>query len=124
MTVASITEASPSGGPREWGHAQWSRPLREVSVTLCLATPPLPFSVRSPGCCRRALGPRGTLADDYASEAPIDRLVLWNIDLTLVDVGRVTRGAYAEAFRRVTGRPLVQLPRMAGRIESEIFFDA
>jgi len=55
---------------------------------------------------------------------PIDRLVLWNIDLTLVDVGRVTRVAYAEAFRRVTGRPLVQLPQMAGRIESEIFFDA
>ncbi|MDX6395179.1 MAG: hypothetical protein QOJ73_6242 [Streptosporangiaceae bacterium] len=70
------------------------------------------------------MGPRGTLADDYASEAPIDRLVLWNIDLTLVDVGRVTRVAYAEAFRRVTGRPLVQLPQMAGRIESEIFFDA
>jgi phosphoglycolate phosphatase len=55
---------------------------------------------------------------------PIYRLVLWNIDLTLVDVGRVTRVAYAEAFRRVTGRPLVQLPQMAGRIESEIFFDA
>jgi phosphoglycolate phosphatase len=36
----------------------------------------------------------------------------------------VTRVAYAEAFRRVTGRPLVQLPQMAGRIESEIFFDA
>ena len=47
---------------------------------------------------------------------PIDRLVLWNIDLTLVDVGRVTRVAYAEAFRRVTGRPLVRLPQMAGRI--------
>jgi phosphoglycolate phosphatase len=36
----------------------------------------------------------------------------------------VTRVAYAEAFRRVTGRPLVHLPQMAGRIESEIFFDA
>jgi phosphoglycolate phosphatase len=62
--------------------------------------------------------------NDYAPEAPIYCLVLWNIDLTLVDVGRVTRVAYAEAFRRVTGRPLVQLPQMAGRIESEIFFDA
>jgi phosphoglycolate phosphatase len=61
---------------------------------------------------------------DYVPEAPIHRLVLWNIDLTLVDVGRVTRVAYAEAFRQVTGRPLVQLPQMAGRIESEIFFDA
>src|SRR5215467_9449223 len=56
--------------------------------------------------------------------SPIHRLVLWNIDLTLVDVGRVTRAAYADAFRRVTGRPLVRLPQMAGHIESEIFFEA
>ena len=59
-----------------------------------------------------------------ASEEPIHRLVLWNIDLTLVDVTRVTRDAYADAFRRVTGRPLVQLPQMAGQSESEIFFEA
>jgi phosphoglycolate phosphatase len=39
-------------------------------------------------------------------------------------VGRVTRAAYADAFRAVTGRPLVRLPQMAGRTESEIFFDA
>ena len=52
------------------------------------------------------------------------RLVLWNVDLTLVDVARVTRAAYAEAFPRVTGRPLVQLPQLAGRSESEAFFDA
>lgn len=52
------------------------------------------------------------------------RLVLWNIDLTLVDVTRVTRAAYADAFRQVTGRPLVQLPLMAGRSEPEAFFDA
>jgi len=57
-------------------------------------------------------------------EVPIHRLVLWNIDLTLVDVGRVTRAAYADAFRTATGRPLVRLPQMAGRTESEIFFDA
>jgi phosphoglycolate phosphatase-like HAD superfamily hydrolase len=36
----------------------------------------------------------------------------------------VTREAYAEAFRKVTGRPLVQLPQMAGRSESGIFFEA
>ncbi len=54
----------------------------------------------------------------------IHRLVLWNIDLTLLDVAKVTREAYAEAFRKVTGRPLVQLPQMAGRSEPEIFFDA
>lgn len=58
------------------------------------------------------------------AEVSIHRLVLWNIDLTLVDVTRVARDAYAEAFREVTGRPLVRLPQMAGRSESEIFFDA
>jgi phosphoglycolate phosphatase-like HAD superfamily hydrolase len=57
-------------------------------------------------------------------EVLINRLVLWNIDLTLVDVGRITREAYAEAFRRVTGRPMRQLPQLPGRMESEIFFDA
>jgi phosphoglycolate phosphatase-like HAD superfamily hydrolase len=57
-------------------------------------------------------------------EAEIHRLVLWNVDLTLLDVVKVTREAYAEAFRKITGRPLVQLPQMAGRTEPEIFFDA
>ncbi len=52
------------------------------------------------------------------------QLVLWNIDLTLLDVTKVTRAAYAEAFAAVTGRPLVQLPQMVGYTEPEIFFDA
>src|SRR3954468_16626130 len=51
------------------------------------------------------------------------RLVLWNVDHTLVDVGRVTREAYADAFQRVTGRPLVRLATTAGRTESEIIFE-
>jgi len=42
----------------------------------------------------------------------------------LVDVARVTRAAYAEAFPAVTRRPLIKLPQTAGRSESEIFFDA
>ena len=50
--------------------------------------------------------------------------MLWNIDLTLLDVAKVAREAYAEAFRKVTGRRLVQLPQMAGRTEPEVFFDA
>lgn len=54
----------------------------------------------------------------------VDRVVLWNLDLTLLDVGRVSRDAYADAFRRVTGRPLVSLPQLAGRSDSEIFFEA
>jgi phosphoglycolate phosphatase len=39
-------------------------------------------------------------------------------------VAKVVRPAYAEAFRKITGRPLVQLPQLAGRTESESFFDA
>jgi phosphoglycolate phosphatase len=41
-----------------------------------------------------------------------------------VDVARVSREAYAEAFRRVTGRPLVALPLLAGASDSEIFFES
>ena len=54
----------------------------------------------------------------------MDRLVLWNIDLTLLDVGRVSRDAYADAFRRVTGHPLAALPQLAGRSDTEIFFES
>lgn len=67
---------------------------------------------------------RAARAPDPETEASIYRLVLWNIDLTLVDVTRVTREAYPEAFRTVTGRRLTQLPQLAGRSESEIFFEA
>ncbi|MBB5074705.1 HAD family hydrolase [Nonomuraea endophytica] len=49
--------------------------------------------------------------------------MLWNIDLTLVDVAIVTRDAYAEAFRVVTGRPLVKLAPALGRPDSEIVFE-
>ncbi|GAA2642119.1 haloacid dehalogenase-like hydrolase [Nonomuraea recticatena] len=56
-------------------------------------------------------------------EDAINRLVLWNVDLTLVDVAIVTRDAYAEAFRRVTGRPLVKLAPAMGRPDSEIVFE-
>jgi phosphoglycolate phosphatase len=56
-------------------------------------------------------------------EATINRLVLWNVDLTLVDVAIVTRDAYADAFRLVTGRPLVKLAAAMGRPDSEIIFE-
>lgn len=58
------------------------------------------------------------------SEAPIHRLVLWNIDLTLVDVAQVTREASAEAFATVTRYRLIHPPPMAGRTDSEAFFEA
>ncbi|ADG87511.1 haloacid dehalogenase [Thermobispora bispora] len=57
------------------------------------------------------------------TEAAINRLVLWNVDLTLVDVSIVTRDAYADAFRMVTGRPMVKLAPALGRPESEIIFE-
>ncbi len=41
-----------------------------------------------------------------------------------MDVARVSRDAYAEAFRSVTGRPLVALPQLAGASDSEIFFES
>ncbi len=41
-----------------------------------------------------------------------------------MDVARVSREAYADAFRQVTGRPLVALPQMAGKTDSEIFFES
>ncbi|MEV6983901.1 haloacid dehalogenase-like hydrolase [Sphaerisporangium sp. NPDC051017] len=49
--------------------------------------------------------------------------MLWNVDLTLVDVAIVTREAYADAFRQVTGRPLVKLAPAMGRPDSEIIFE-
>jgi phosphoglycolate phosphatase-like HAD superfamily hydrolase len=54
----------------------------------------------------------------------MDRLVVWNIDLTLIDVGRISRDAYADAFRRVTGRPLAALPQLVSRSDTEIFFES
>jgi phosphoglycolate phosphatase-like HAD superfamily hydrolase len=39
-------------------------------------------------------------------------------------VTKVSREAYAEAFRRVTRYALVALPQTAGRTDSEIFFEA
>ena len=49
--------------------------------------------------------------------------MLWNVDLTLLDVGQVMRAAYAEAFEKVTGEPLVYLTSAAGRTDSEMFFE-
>jgi phosphoglycolate phosphatase len=89
--------------------------------------------MKEPAACKQPLLHEAGLACTAAptshgltdrTEDAIHRLVLWNIDLTLVDVARVTRAAYAEAFPAVTGRPLLKLPQVAGRSESEIFFDA
>lgn len=39
-------------------------------------------------------------------------------------MAKVSRDAYADAFRQVTGYPLVALPQTVGRTDSEIFFEA
>ncbi|RKS05335.1 phosphoglycolate phosphatase-like HAD superfamily hydrolase [Nocardiopsis sp. Huas11] len=65
----------------------------------------------------------GVAPSPNVEESAISRLVLWNIDLTLLDVGRVMRAAYAEAFEKVTGEPLVYLTSGEGRTDSEMFFE-
>jgi phosphoglycolate phosphatase len=52
------------------------------------------------------------------------RLVLWDIDHTLIESGGVGRQVYAEAFAKVTGRQLETMPELAGRTEPVIFRDA
>ncbi|MFI6977454.1 HAD family hydrolase [Embleya sp. NPDC050154] len=45
------------------------------------------------------------------------RLVLWDIDHTLIDGGTVSRRAYAAAFRQISGRALDQPWQFDGRTE-------
>jgi phosphoglycolate phosphatase len=51
------------------------------------------------------------------------RLVLWDIDHTLIESGNVGRQVYAEAFTKVTGHKLTTMPEFAGRTEPVIFRD-
>lgn len=51
------------------------------------------------------------------------RLVLWDIDHTLIDTGGVGRAVYQEAFEHVTGRPMKQQANVSGRTEPDIFRD-
>lgn len=51
-------------------------------------------------------------------------LVLWDIDHTLIETRGVGSQVYAEAFAKVTGRPLEKMPELAGRTEPVIFREA
>src|SRR4029450_10522855 len=51
------------------------------------------------------------------------RLVLWDIDGTLVDSARLGREAFVEAFESVTGQPPAQPVALAGRTDLEIARD-
>ena len=48
------------------------------------------------------------------------RLVLWDIDGTLVDSGGLGPDAFPLAFERTVGRPPAELPVMSGRTDHEI----
>src|SRR5688572_21781503 len=50
----------------------------------------------------------------------MDRLVLWDIDRTLVTVGLASRVIYADAFCATTGRDLEQMPDMAGKTDHDL----
>ena len=45
------------------------------------------------------------------------RLLLWDIDQTLIEAGGVTKRAYAKVFQDVTGMPLRQPWQFDGRTE-------
>ena len=51
------------------------------------------------------------------------RLVLWDIDGTLVDSAGLGRDAFVDAFEHVTGRPVEQFVPFAGRTDLEIALD-
>jgi phosphoglycolate phosphatase len=48
------------------------------------------------------------------------RLVLWDVDGTLVDSAKLGRDAFLEAFERVVGRPPTRMVPFAGRTDLEI----
>jgi phosphoglycolate phosphatase-like HAD superfamily hydrolase len=52
------------------------------------------------------------------------RLVLWDIDHTLIETRGVGGEVHAEAFAKVTGHPLAEMPELAGRTEPVIFREA
>jgi phosphoglycolate phosphatase-like HAD superfamily hydrolase len=51
------------------------------------------------------------------------RLVLWDLDHTLLEVRNISREAYAVGFERVTGVPLTRFAKMAGRTDRAIIAD-
>lgn len=58
------------------------------------------------------------------SHAHAPALILWDVDLTLVQIGGgVSRTIYERAFQQVTGRPLGELADMSGRTEQAIMVE-
>ncbi|MFI7445965.1 HAD family hydrolase [Nonomuraea sp. NPDC049714] len=53
----------------------------------------------------------------------MNRLVLWDIDHTLIETGGVGREVFADAFAQVTGTPMKDMAEVSGRTELVIFAD-
>ncbi|GAA1793307.1 haloacid dehalogenase-like hydrolase [Luedemannella flava] len=53
-----------------------------------------------------------------------DRLVLWDIDRTLIKTGGVTVDIFRAAFREVTGEDLTHLPDLGGRTDHDLITEA
>ena len=51
------------------------------------------------------------------------RLVLWDVDGTLVDSARIGRDAFVEAFEAIVGHPPTEIVPFAGRTDIEIAHD-
>jgi phosphoglycolate phosphatase len=54
------------------------------------------------------------------AQSPVDRLLLWDIDRTLVKIPGVSRDIYAAALSAVTGRELVHMPETGGKTDREL----
>jgi phosphoglycolate phosphatase len=52
------------------------------------------------------------------------RLVLWDIDRTLVFAGGVDKGVWVEVCTELVGRPVTELGGTSGRTDPQILFDA
>lgn len=62
--------------------------------------------------------------DSTHGDAAPARLILWDVDHTLVSIGGgVSRSIYERAFDQVTGRPLGELADMSGRTEQAIMVE-
>lgn len=53
-------------------------------------------------------------------DGPVTTLVLWDIDLTLVDYSGIGRRWYEDALARVVGVPMKKLPSFPGRTERSL----
>ncbi|MCP2337949.1 HAD family hydrolase [Actinomadura rupiterrae] len=49
------------------------------------------------------------------------RLVLWDVDHTLMETGGVGREVFADAFAQAVGQPMEQMAEVSGRTEPDIF---